>query len=198
EHHRALAEMENGKREALGGLRSQLSQTFVDQRRLASHADEQELELNRLRAEHQAALMDTETRHRDALAELRRELAQTAERAEQHEHERERLAAEHRRTVADLQASKQEAVAECERVLTEVQQALLVRDTSRHLEIERRLVDGIDQGPQMKIDGQRLAAPQRGLTLGVSQMQAVFKDEPALKPPLEAEPERAEDADLLH
>ena len=249
EHHRALADVETSKREALDELpSSQLSQAVVDQRRLASHADEQELELNRLRAEHQAALTDTETRYRDALAEWRRELAQTAERAEQHEHERdrisaehalaiadlqagneaaaaelrsklsdavaehhrltalleehdrerERLAAEHRRAIADLQASKQETVAECERVLTEVHQALLVRDTSRHLEIERRLIDGIDEGPQMKVDGDRLVALQRGLTQAFSQMQVVFKDEPAPKQPLEAEPERAEDADLLH
>jgi len=89
-------------------------------------------------------------------------------------------------------------VAECERVLTEVHQALLVRDTSRHLQIERRLVDGIDDGPQMKVDGDRLVALQRGLTQAFSKMQVVFKDEPAQKPPLEAEPERAEDADLLH
>lgn len=77
-------------------------------------------------------------------------------------------------------------------------QALLVRDTSRRLEIERRLIDGIDEGPQMKVGGQRLAALQSGLTLAFSQMQAVFKDGLAPKQPLEAEHERAEDADLLH
>ena len=49
----------------------------------------------------------------------------------------------------------------------------------------------------MKVDGQRLAALQSGLTLAFSQMQAVLKDGPALKPPLEAAPERAEDADLV-
>ena len=77
-------------------------------------------------------------------------------------------------------------------------QALLVRDTSRRLEIERRLIDGIDEGPQMKVGGQRLAALQSGLTLAFSQMQAVFKDGPAPKQPLEAEHEPGEDADLLH
>lgn len=51
-------------------------------------------------------------------------------------------------------------------------QALLVRDTSRRLEIERRLIDGIDEGP--------------------------FKDGPAPKQSLKAEHEPGEDADLLH
>src|SRR4030095_7861940 len=80
--------------------------------RLSPNADEQERKVNRLRAEHQAALTDTETNHRDALAELRRQLAQTAERAEQHEHERDRISAEHALAVADLQASNDAAAAE--------------------------------------------------------------------------------------
>jgi len=66
--------------------------------------------------------------------------------------------------------------------LTEVQQALLVRDGSR-LEIERRLADAIDEGPPKKAEGEILASLQGGLTLAVSGMQAVFKDEEALARP---------------
>ena len=253
EHRRVLADMETGKGEALAELRSQLSQAFADQRRLATRADDQELELDRLRAEHYAALTDVETRNRAVLADLRSELAQSAAdytrtlaaRAEEHERdrarmsvehsravadlqagkeaaaaelrsqlaaamaehhrlrtvledgerERERMAAEHRRTIADLQATQQETVAESERLLLEVQQALLVRDASRRVEIERRLVDGIDEGPLTKADGERLASLQRGFTLAFSRMHAILKDGPAAKEP--SDPEH-EDADLLH
>ena len=95
------------------------------------------------------------------------------------------MGAEHRRAIADLQVSKREAVAECERVLTEVQQALLARD--RSLEIERRLIDGIDEGARKKADGERLAALQGGLTLAFSKIQAVLKDGEGLNKPVEAE-----------
>jgi len=78
--------------------------------------------------------------------------------------------------------------------MTEVQQALLVRDASRRLEVERRLVDGIVESPQMEVDGQRLAFLQKGLTQAVSRMHSVLTDQPAPEKPIEAEP----DADLLH
>ena len=91
--------METGKREALAELRSQLSQAFADQRRLAARADEQELERDRMSAEHHRALADLETRKRDALAELRSASLSArprtepqpflAARAEEHERERE-------------------------------------------------------------------------------------------------------------
>jgi hypothetical protein len=70
-------------------------------------------------------------------------------------------------------------------VLTEVQQALLVRDGPR-LEIERRLIDGINEGGRRKADGERLAGLQRALGLAFSQMKAVLKDGEALNEPLEA------------
>jgi len=240
DHQGALAEMETGKRDALAELRSQLSQAFANERRLAARVDEQDLERDRMRAEHYRVLADLETRKRDALTGLRAQVSQTAaehsgilaalaethetERArmnndhyraiadlqaskgealaelrsqlsqssaehgrltallEEYDRERERIGAEHRRAIADLQVSKREAMAECERVLTEVQQALLVRDGSR-LEIERRLVDAIDEGPPKKADGEIIASLQGGLTLAVSEMQAVFKDEEALERP---------------
>jgi hypothetical protein len=120
DHHRALADVETSKREALGELRSQLSQAFADQRRLAARVDEQELERDRMRAEHYRALADLETRKRDALAELRSQLSQTAaERsrilaaaAGEHERERDRMSAEHNLAIADVQASKGDALAE--------------------------------------------------------------------------------------
>ena len=96
-------------------------------------------------------------------------------------------ASQHAARLPDLQASKHETVAECERVLTEVQQALLVRGAPRRLEIERRLVDGIDEGPVTKADGERLACLQRGLTLAFSRVQAVLKDGAAPKEPFEGE-----------
>jgi hypothetical protein len=77
----------------------------------------------------------------------------------------------------------------------DVQQSLLVRDASRRVEIERRLVDGIDERPVTKADGERLASLQRGFTLAFSRVHAILTDGPAAKPP--SQPER-EDADLLH
>jgi hypothetical protein len=150
---------------------------------------------------------------RSAMAELRSQLSEAVAEhhrltalLEEHDRERERMAAEHRRALADLQTSKQEAVAECERVLTDVQQSLLLRDASRRLEIERRLIDGIDEGPRTKALGETLASLQRGLSLAFSQMQVALKDKPA-KEPLEAtidkvataaaDDERLEDVDPL-
>jgi len=109
--------------------------------------------------------------------------------------ERECMAAEHRRTIADLQASQQETLAECERLLMEVQQALLVRDASRRLEIERRLGDGIDEGPMTKADGERLTSIQSGFTLALSRMHAVLGDRPA---ETETSGPQPEDADPQH
>src|SRR5206468_12001683 len=74
----------------------------------------------------------------------------------------------------------------CERVLIEVQQALLVRDGSR-LEIERRLIDGINEGARKKAEGERLVSLQGGLTRAFSEMQAALKDGKALGEPFEAE-----------
>ena len=144
-------------------------------------------------AEHNLAIADLQASKGEALAELRSQLSQAAAEhdrltalLEEHDRGRERMSAEHHRALADLQASKREAVAECERVLTEVQQALLVRDGPR-LEIERRLIDGINEGGRRKADGERLASLQRGLSLAFSQMKAVLKDGEALNEPLEAE-----------
>ena len=144
-------------------------------------------------AEHNLAIADLQASKGEALAELRSQLSQAAAehdrltaRLEEHDRGRERMAAEYRRALADLQVSKREAVAECERVLTEVQQALLVRDGPR-FDIERRLIDGIDEGVREKADGERVASLQRGLTLAFSEMQAVLKDGEALNEPLEAE-----------
>jgi hypothetical protein len=251
DHHRALADMETGKRDALAGLRAQLSRALADQRRVAARADDLELERDRLRAEHYRALADLETRKRDALAELRSQLSETATEnsrilaaaAEEHERERdrisaehnlavadlqagkgealaelrsqlaqaaaeqsrltalledndrerERMGAEHRRAMADLQVSKREAVAECERVLTEVQHALLVRSGSR-MDIERRLIDGIDEAARKNADGECVDL-QGVLTLAFSEMQSVLNDGTALNDTLpETPPAPPEDA----
>ena len=196
EHEAALAGAEARHRDALAELRRELIQTAerAQQHERDRLSAEQALAIADLQASTEAAAAELRSKLSDAVAEQHRLTALLAE----HDRERERLTAEHRRTIADLQASKQEAVAECERVLTEVQQALLVRDTSRRLEIERRLIDGLDEGPQMKVDGQRLAALQSRMTLAFTQMQAVIKDGPAAKQPLEAKHEPAEDVDLLH
>jgi len=192
-HQATLTDLETRHRGALTALRAELIEA-------AQRAEHHERERNRMSGEHNRALADLLSANDAAAAELRSKLSEAlAEQQrlttllEQHDVERERLAAEHRRTIADLQTSKQNAVAECERVLTEVQQALLVRDASRRLEVERRLVDGIDEAPQIKIDGQRLATLQRGLTTAFSQVQAVLKGEPAPTQPFAAEqpaPER--------
>jgi hypothetical protein len=183
EYHRTLADLETRKRDALEELRSQLSQTAAEHGRiLAARSEEHDRERERMSAEHNLAIAELQASKGEALAELRSELSQTeAEHIrltallEEHDRGRERMGAEHRRAIADLQVSKREAVAECERVMTEVQQALLVRDGSR-LEIERRLVDGIDEGARKKADGERLAGLKGGLTLAVSEMQAVIND----------------------
>jgi hypothetical protein len=170
-------------------------------RSLAEHVEEHERERERMTAEHNRAIADLHASNEAAAAELRTQLSEAV--AEHHrltalleeqDRERELMAAEHRRTIVDLQVSKQEAVAECERVLTEVQQSLLVRDASRRLEVERRLIDGIDEAPRTKVDGERLASLQRGLTLAFSRVQAVLKDAPTLREPVKA----GHDADLSH
>ena len=194
EHYRVLADLETRKRDALTELRAQLSQTAAEHSRiLAALAEEHETERDRMSTGHNLAIADLQASKGEALAELRSQLSQSAAEhsrltalLEEYDRERERMAAEHRRTIADLQVSKREAMAECERVLTEVQQALLVRDGTR-LEIERRLIDAIDEGARKKVDGERLASLKGGLTLTVSEMQAVFKDEEALNEPVEAE-----------
>jgi hypothetical protein len=195
EHYAALTDVETRNRDALAELHAELAHTAAEPGRiLAARAQEHERERDRISAEHKLAIADLQASKDAALAELRSQLSEAVAEhhrltalLEEHDRERERMAAEHRRAIADLQASKHEAVAECERVLTEVQQALLVRDASRRLEIERRLIDGIEEGPRTKADGERLATLQRGLTLAFSQMQAVLKDGPTLKEPLEAE-----------
>ena len=90
--------METGKREALAELRSQLSQAFADQRRLAARVEEHERERDSVIAEHHRALADMETGKREALAELRSQLSQAfadqrrlASRADEHELERDRM-----------------------------------------------------------------------------------------------------------
>ena len=167
-------------RQALAELRSRLSQALAEQSRLAARVEEHERERDRLSAEHQWALAGLETSKRAALAELRSQLSQTsaeqsrlAARVEEHERERDRMSTEHRRAIADLEASKIEALAECERVLTEIQQALLVRD-GFGVEIERRLIDGMDQAAREKANSERIAGLQAGLTLAVSEMQTVL------------------------
>jgi hypothetical protein len=195
EHYAALADAETRNRDALAELRSELAQTAAEPSRiLAARAEEHELERDRMSAEHHLAIADLQASKEVALAELRSQLSEAVAEhhrltalLEEHDRGRERMAAEHRRAIADLQASKHEAVAECERVLTEVQQALLVRDAPRRLEVERRLIDGIDDGPRTKADGERLASLQRGLTLAFSRMQAVLKDGATVTEPLEAE-----------
>jgi hypothetical protein len=249
EHHRALAEMETGKGEALAELRSQLSQAFAEQRGLGARVEECERERDRMSAEHDLAVADLQASKEAALAELRAELSaaaaaehhrltalleehdlgkkrmgaehrravedlQASQEAalaklraelsaavsehhrltallEEHELGKERMGAEHRRAIADLQASKREAVEECERVLTEVQQALLVKDSSRFA-IERRLIDGIDEVAQTKVDGERLAGLQRGWTAAFSRMKTALKDGAAVNVPLEAEHDEPE------
>jgi hypothetical protein len=193
EHSRALADVETRKRDALDELRSELSHTAAEPNRvLAARAEEDGRERDRMSAEHNLAIADLQASNGEALAELRAQLSQAAAEhirltalLEEHDRGRERMSAEHRRALADVQDSKREAVAECERVLTEVQQALLVRDGSR-LEIERRLIDGINEGGRRKDDGARLASLQLGLSVAFSQMKAVFNDGAALKEPLEA------------
>jgi hypothetical protein len=193
DHYRALADLETRKRDdEAAELRSQSSQTEAEQRRiLAARAEEHERERDRMSAEHNLAIAGLQASKGEALTALRSQLSQAAAEhnrltalLEEHDRERERMGAEYRRAVADLQVSKRETVAECERVLTDVQQALLVRDGSR-LEIERRLIDGIDEGVRKKPDGDRLAGLQRGLTLAFSEMRAVLKDGGALNEPLE-------------
>ena len=205
EHHAALADAETRNRVALAELRSELEQAAAEpSRMLAARTEEHERERERLSGEHTLAIADLKASKEAALAELRCQLSEAVAEhhrltalLEEHERERERIAAEHRRAIAELQASKQEAVAECERVLTEVQQALLVKDASRRLEVERRLIEGIDEAPQTKIDGERLASVQNGLTQAFSRMQAVFEDGAPVKP-LAAEPEAIEPVDPLH
>jgi hypothetical protein len=175
EHYRAFADLETRKRDALAELRSQLSQTAAENRLLAARAEEHERERERMSAEHHQATADLQASKQEALTELRAQLSQAA--------------AEHSRLTAlceEHDRQGREAVAECERVLIEVQQALLVRDGSR-VEIERRLIDGIDEGARTKADGERLAGLQGGLTLALSEMQAVLNDGQALKQPFEAE-----------
>jgi hypothetical protein len=175
DHYLALADLETRKRDALAELRSQLSQTVAENRLLAARAEEHERERERMRAEHHQVTAALEASKRQALTELRSQLSQAAA-------EDSRLTAlfeEHDR-------QRREAVAECERVLIEVQQALLVRD-GFHVEIERRLVDGIDEGTQKKAAGERLAGLQGGLNLALSEMQAVLADGQAVKKPVEAE-----------
>jgi PAS domain-containing protein len=195
EHYAALTDVQTRNRDVLAELRSELAQTAAEHTRiLAERAEEHERERNRLSAENSLAIADLQAKKKAAAAELRSQLSAAV--AEHHsltalledgDRERERMAAEHRRTIADLQASKHETVAECERVLTEVQQALLMRDASRCVEIERRLVDGINAGPLTKGDRERLASLQRGLTLAFSRMHAVLKDRAASKEPFEVE-----------
>jgi len=193
EHDRALADLEARKRDdEAAELRSQSSQTEAEQSRiLAARTEEHERERDRMSAEHNLAIAGLQASKGEALAALRSQLSQAAAEhnrltalLEEHDRDRERMGAEYRRAVADLQVSKREAVAECERVLTDVQQALLVRDGSR-LEIERRLIEGIDDGVRKTPDGKRLAGLQRGLTLAFSEMRAVLKDGEALNEPVE-------------
>jgi hypothetical protein len=199
EHNRTVADLESGKRDALAELRSQLSQTAAEYSRiLTARSEEHDRERDRMSAEHNLAIADLQASKRDGLAELRSQLSQTeAEHRrltallEEHDRGRERMDAEHRRAIADLQVSKREAVAECERVMIEVQRALLVRDES-HLEIERRLVDEIDEGARKKADGERLAALKGGLTLAISEMQAVLNDGEVSSDPFEAEHDELE------
>jgi hypothetical protein len=180
EHHRALADLESRKRDALAELRSQLSQTAAENRLLAARAGEHERERERISAEHDQAIADLQDSQREALAELRSELSQAAD-----EHSRlTALFEEHDR-------ERRETVAECERVLIEVQQALLVRDGSR-VEIERRLIDGIDEAARKKADGERLAGLQGRLTSAFSEMQTVLTHGEALQQPFEAEHDRLE------
>jgi hypothetical protein len=194
EHYGVLADLETRKRDALAELRLQLSLTSAEPGRiLAERAEEQERERERMTAEHNLAIADLQASKGEALAELRSQLSQAAAEQnrltallEEHDRGRERMGAEYRRAIADLQVSKREAVTECERVLTEVQHALLVRDGPR-FDIERRLIEGIDDGVRKKADGERVASLQRGLTLAFSEMQAVLKDGEALNEPLEAE-----------
>ena len=161
DHHAALADAETRNRGALAELRSKLEQAAAEPGRiLAERVEEHERERDRMSAEHNLAIGELQASKDAVLTELRSELSEAmAEQhrltalLEDHNRERERMAAEHRRAIAELQASKHAAVAECERVLTEVQQALVVRDASHGLEIERRLV-GIDEGPQTKVDGE--------------------------------------------
>jgi hypothetical protein len=204
EHQRSIADLETSKRDALAYLHSQVSQTAAEERRLAARAEELERERDRVSIDHQRAIADLETRRRDALAELRSQLSQTssaeksrlAERIEELERERDRMSAEHRGAIADLQASKAEALAECERLLTEIHQSLLFRDGLAG--VERRLIDAIDETQQEKVDGERLAELQGGLTLAISKMQTVLAHGDALQEPLEADDasvrERAERA----
>jgi hypothetical protein len=61
------------------------------------------------------------------------------------------------------------------------------------VEIERRLIDGIDEAARKKADGERLAGLQGKLTSAFSEMQAVLTDGEVLKaPPFEAEHHRLE------
>ena len=193
EHQRGIADLESSKRDALAYLRSQLSQTAAEERRLAARAEELERERDRMSIDHERAIADLETRRRDALAELRSQLSQTssaeksrlAERIEELERERDRMSAEHRRAIADLQTSKGEALAECERLLTEIHQALLFRDGLAG--VERRLIDTIDETEREKVGRERLAELQGGLTLAISEMQTVLAHDDALQERLEAD-----------
>ena len=196
----ALSDVENRNRDLLAQLRSELAHTATEHTRiLAERAAEQERERDRMIAEHCAAIANLQASKEAGAAELRSQLS--AARAEHHrltalledgDRERERMTAEHRRAIADLEASQRETVAECERVLTEIKQALLVRDASRRLDADRRLVDGIDEGPLTKADGERFASLQHGLTAAFSRVNAVLKGGSAPKE------KRLEDADLVH
>jgi len=206
EHDTALTDVENRNRDVLVELHSKLADAATEHTRLLSERGaEHDRERKRIVAEHRLALAEGLQASKKAVAELHSQLSAAG--AEHHrltalledgDRQRERMAAEHQRAIADLQASHRETVAECERLLTEIKQALLVRDASRRLETDPRLVDGKHEGPLTKADGERFASLQNGLTLAFSRLHAVLRDGVAPKEPSDAEHERREDADLVH
>src|SRR5689334_24993345 len=85
------------------------------------------------------------------------------------------MCADHRRAIAAVQASRRDVLVECERALVRIQQELRLRDQAG-AEIERRILDVIEEAKERKASAERVAPPAPPASPAIAAIDTAAED----------------------